>query len=211
MSLQEYNYFVAAALIAAKLDQATKVAEQLSLTASNARAVALRAGERASGFRPLTDYIDRLAHITVKSSNRINNLAANLSKTATENFRSELAISRFDAVYKKAKGSPFINSLDFGYNRTKNHQSKLMLSFKQQINALNNELTDLDNELRTAVVLATLSRIEASQAGSGYQDSLNNVADNVSSSADLIKSFIKSSKKLAEPLQIGTYENLYNL
>tara|TARA_B100000809_G_scaffold77436_1_gene75327 strand:+ start:1485 stop:1643 length:159 start_codon:yes stop_codon:yes gene_type:complete len=44
------NYFVCVAEIATKLDQATRLTQQLPLTASNARAVVFRAGERAAGF-----------------------------------------------------------------------------------------------------------------------------------------------------------------
>ena len=101
MSEKKYTFFVMAALIAAELNQATKIARRLSLTASNARAVALRAGERAAGFRPLTDYIDRLANVTVNSSLTINKLAAELSKTSADKFRTDNAVLRFEQVNKK--------------------------------------------------------------------------------------------------------------
>ena len=44
------NYSVCVVEIVTKLDQATRLAQQLSLTASNARAVGFRAGERTAGF-----------------------------------------------------------------------------------------------------------------------------------------------------------------
>ncbi|WP_206485942.1 chemotaxis protein [Thalassotalea sp. G2M2-11] len=200
MSETQYNYFVAAAVIAAKLDRATKVAQQLSLTASNARAVALRAGEGAAGFRPLTDFIDRLADVTVKSSKQINFLAASLSKTAAEKFRADSAISRFNTVYQRAKDSENISSLDNNFNRTKQHQSQLILMFQKQIKQLIDELDELSGELRTAVILATLSRVEASQAGVAYQESLHNVANNVESAASIIKKHIQSSQQLVSSL-----------
>lgn len=200
MSSRQYNYFVAAAVIAAKLDQATKVAQQLSLTASNARAVALRAGEGAAGFRPLTDFIDRLAEVTVKSSQQINSLAANLSKTAAEKFRADAAINKFDIVYNKAKEYANISSLNSSYGRTKSHQMALADAFTKQIRRLIDELDELSGELRTAVILATLSRVEASQAGTAYQEALHNVADNVQSAAQLIKQHIVSSQQLVSSL-----------
>jgi len=201
MSEQNYSFFVIAALIAAKLDQATKVARQLSLTASNARAVALRAGEGAAGFRPLTEFIDRLANVTVKSSLQINKIAAVLSHTAAERFRTDNAIVRFDIIYKKSSDSEYIGSLNFGYERTKRQQQTLYRNYQYQLSELTVELDTLKDELRTAVILATLSRVEASQAGSLYQDALNNVADNVESAASLIKKHIESSKQLVSSLQ----------
>lgn len=201
MSDKNYNFFVIAAVIAAKLDQATKVARRLSLTASNARAVALRAGEGAAGFRPLTDFIDRLANVTVSSSLAINRLAADLSKTAADKFRTDNAIIRFEEVYRKAESYPYINSLSPGYNRTKKIQISLLANYKRQLRQLTMELDTLEDELRTAVILATLSRVEASQAGVLYQEALNNVADNVESAASLIKSHIRESQQLVFSLR----------
>ncbi|MEW6989603.1 hypothetical protein AADZ91_02845 [Colwelliaceae bacterium 6441] len=200
MSKPEYSYFVSAAVIAAKLDKATKVAQQLSLTASNARAVALRAGEGAAGFRPLTDFIDRLADVTVNSSKKINSLAANLSKIAAEKFRSDSALQRFGIVYNKAKDYPNITSLNTAFNRTKINQERLQRIYGKQIRQLNLELEELSGELRTAVILATLSRVEASQAGMAYQESLHNVADNVENAATIIKKHIQSSQQLVSSL-----------
>jgi len=203
MSEENYSFFVIAALIAAKLDKATKVARQLSLTASNARAVALRAGEGAAGFRPLTEFIDRLANVTVKSSLAINKVAATLSHTAAQRFRTDDAIIRFEIIYKRSGDSKYINSLDFGYQRTQKQQQTLFQNYQYQLNELAGELDMLKDELRTAVILATLSRVEASQAGSLYQDALNNVADNVESAAKHIKKHIETSKQLVSNLQQG--------
>ena len=201
MSDLSNNYFVSAAEIAAKLDRATTIAQQLSLTASNARAVALRAGESAAGFRPLTDFIDRLAEITISSSKKINLLAARLSRTSAEKVRSDDAITHFNAVFEKAKNSPYISSLDTVFQRSKEKKQKLDNSYKRQIDQLSDELTTLSNELRNAVILATLSRVEASQAGVEYQDALINVADNVEGAASKIKDHIHYSQQMVSTLK----------
>ncbi|MGB0938066.1 MAG: hypothetical protein ACPGTQ_11460 [Colwellia sp.] len=197
----EYNnYFVSVAEIAAKLDQATTIAQQLSLTASNARAVALRAGERAAGFRPLTDFIDRLAEITILSSQRINKMASTLSRTTAAKVRADIVIEHFVNVYNRASDSPHIHSIDGVHERCKERQLDLNETYKKQITALNNELVMLSNELRNAVILATLSRVEASQAGSQYQDALINVAENVEGAAGKIKDHISYSQKMVSSL-----------
>lgn len=201
MSDLSNNYFVSAAEIAAKLDRATTIAQQLSLTASNARAVALRAGESAAGFRPLTDFIDRLAEITISSSKKINLLAARLSQTSAEKVRSDDAIAHFNTVFEKAKGSPYISSLDTVFQRSKEKKQKLDNSYKRQIDQLSDELTTLSNELRNAVILATLSRVEASQAGVEYQEALINVADNVEGAASRIKGHIHYSQQMVSTLK----------
>ncbi|TPH15757.1 chemotaxis protein [Litorilituus lipolyticus] len=195
------NYFVSVAEIAAKLDQATTIAQKLSLTASNARAVALRAGERAAGFRPLTDFIDRLAEITIGSSKKINQMAAVLSQTSAEKVRADGAILHFNSVYKIAHESPYIHSLDEVYERCKSEQDRLEKTYRRQIEQLSEELATLSSELRNAVILATLSRVEASQAGAQYQDALINVADNVEGAAGKIKNHIKYSQQMVSTLE----------
>ena len=190
------NYFVCVAEIAAKLDHATIIAKQLSLTASNARAVALRAGERAAGFRPLTDFIDRLAELTIKSSKNINQLASALSQTSADKVRADSAIGHFDIVFKKAKDSQYIDSLNEVYLRCQTNQKNFLQSYKSQIEGLKDELSILSSELRNAVIVATLSRVEASQAGEQYQEALINVADNVEGAASKIKEHIKYSQQM---------------
>lgn len=194
------NFFVVAAVIAAEVDKATYIAKGLSLTASNARAVAHRAGDKAAGFRPLTDYIDRLAILTINSSKKINKLAAQLSRTAANKFRSNNAIERFEQVYVKAKDSQYITSLDFGYQRTQIQDEVLSSEYSKQVDSLTLELSELRNELRTAVILSTLSRVEASHADAIYQVSLNNVAENVQSASIVINQHILNAEHLLDHL-----------
>ncbi len=201
MSDPTTNYFVSVAEIAAKLDQATHIAQQLSLTASNARAVALRAGERAAGFRPLTDFIDRLAEITISSSKKINLLASTLSRTSADKVRADNAIEHFHDVYVRAKDSPFIHSLDAQFDLCEAAQQKLNTKYRRQIDQLSDELSMLSNELRNAVILATLSRVEASQAGVQYQEALINVANNVEGAAGKIKNHIHYSQQMVSTLE----------
>ncbi len=200
MSSENCSYFVTAAVIAAKLDQATRAAQQLTLIASNAKALALRAGQGAAGFRPLTDFIHKLADVTVSSSKKIDLLATELSRMAAEKVRGDRAIAHFDTVYENAKDSPYIHSLDVVYKRTVEKQQDVVIAYRQQIDRLNEELDVLEKELRAAGILATLSRVEALQADSFYQDALNNVADNVESVAVSIKTHIKSSQSLVAEL-----------
>lgn len=201
MSDPTTNYFVSVAEIAAKLDQATHIAQRLSLTASNARAVALRAGEKAAGFRPLTDFIDRLAEITISSSKKINLLASTLSQTSADKVRADDAIEHFNSVYKKAKDSPYIASLDAPFSLCEATQLELNSKYRRQIDQLSEELDMLSSELRNAVILATLSRVEASQAGALYYDALINVADNVEGAAGKIKEHIKYSQQMVSTLE----------
>ncbi len=57
MSDERNSYFILAVVIAAELDKANIITKKLSITESNARAVALRTGTSAADFRPLTELL----------------------------------------------------------------------------------------------------------------------------------------------------------
>ena len=189
------KYFVAAAVVAAKLDEATKVSRQLSLTASNARAIVLRAGETSAGFRPLTDAIHSLADVTVTSSKRINIIAALLSKTAVNMFRADRALGFFSNVYSRAEGNPNLKSLDGAFQRTKDDYQHFQTSYQKQVKQLQDELDDIEAELRSAVILKTLCETEAARAKDEYRDAFISVSYSVEKTANEIKELIRYSRQ----------------
>lgn len=134
------------------------------------------------------------------SSSRINQIASELSRTAAEKERADRAIQYFSDVRKRASDSPYLDSLDPVYIRTEARQLKLKEAYNTQIKLLQGELNTLASELRAAGVLATMSRVEALQADDLYQQSLNNVADNVQNVTDSIKKHIDASQKLVTQL-----------
>lgn len=195
------NKFILTAIIASHIDDAMHVARKLAITASNARALAFRAGNSAMGFRPLTDYINRLANLTASSSARINHLACDLSRIATEREKTDQALRYFAHVYDRAADSPNLCSLYTVYAHTAQRGESLKEDYRAQINLLKTELETLAGELRAAVMLVTMSRVEALQAEPVHQKALNNVADNVEEVTAEIRQRIDSAKQLVSELK----------
>jgi len=190
------QYFVSAATVAAELHKAMLVAKEISLTASNARALALRAGHGAAGFRALTDFIDELARKTVHASKEINAEAIRMSRTAAETARSETALIKFHTALTLGCESEFINSIKPAYTRTQEQHQNLQSKFDAQVYKLTDYLNELERELRTATVLAAMSRVEASASGKEFESSLNVIAENVARSADKIQKHVKCSQQM---------------
>ncbi len=190
------SYFVIAAVVAAELHKAMNIANEISLTASNARALALRAGQGAAGFRAITDFIDELAKITVTASKTINKQAIIISRIASDTVRAESALERFTLAQKKAENATYLSSINAPIKRTKDYYLEINQDFKKRVWQLTSQLEDLSRELRTATVLAAMSRVEASQSGKQYEDSLYVVADNVAKSATQIQEHVKRSQAL---------------
>ncbi|WP_075184630.1 chemotaxis protein [Teredinibacter haidensis] len=190
------QYFVSAASVAAELHKAMLVARDISLTASNARALALRAGHGAAGFRALTEFIDELARKTVSASKEINAEAIEMSRTASDIARARNALDRFQLAYKKGEGAPYLHTIDHAYTRTKQRHGRLEAAFRDQIYQLTDRLNELGRELRTATVLAAMSRVEASASGKAFEDSLNVIAENVAQAAEKIQLHVRYSQRL---------------
>jgi len=76
--------FVALAKISRELYLATSKAKEVSLIAKNARALAVRAGDKVLGFKAITDFIDDLATSTIQLAKEINKQALEISHMAAE-------------------------------------------------------------------------------------------------------------------------------
>lgn len=190
------KYFVSAATVAAELHKAMLVAREISLTASNARALALRAGHGAAGFRALTEFIDELARKTVNASKAINAEAIQMSRTASKTARTHYALCSFEVALEKGKDAIYIASIRPAYERTKQQHRELESHFHRQIYQLTERLNELGRELRIATVLAAMSRVEASASGREFEDALNAIAENVVRSAEKIKNHVKKSQRM---------------
>ncbi|WP_428771220.1 chemotaxis protein [Vibrio sp.] len=188
--------FVIAAEVAAELNKGMLIAKKLLLVASNARALAQRAGESAAGFRPITDSIDELVRVTLAASHTINVKAQNLSQIATAGTRSSYALAQFEQVYIKSAQAAHLNSLDAAIERNQQEFNNLDQLFATETKGLHQLLKTLYDELRIAQIISTMLSVEASQAAPQHQEQLNNIAESVAELAEAIQSHVTLSLKL---------------
>ncbi len=188
--------FVIAAEISAELNRGVLIAKQLQLVASNARALALRAGESAAGFHPITDSIDELVRLTLNASSSINLKAQRLSKIATAEARSRTVLNHFETVYARSQGAAYLHSLDTTRSRCFEEAEQLSQTFVQDSKELSTLLNTLHSELRVALIISTLLSVEASQVEERFKGQLNSIADSVQESAEAIRSHVLQSLKL---------------
>ncbi|GAB1258985.1 hypothetical protein NBRC116494_34870 [Aurantivibrio plasticivorans] len=193
---QHRTHFVVAAIVASELHKAMLVARQIALTASNARALALRAGQGAAGFRAITEFIDDLASKTVEASQQINGRAIVISRMASESARVEATLDSFKRAYTLAEDAEFLTSLAPAYSKIEAEHVELKGAFEQQVQGLHSDLEELSRELRTAAVLSTMSRVEASQSGKQFEQPLSVIASNVGDAAGKIQNHVRHSQQL---------------
>lgn len=182
---QHKSQFVAVASIAAELSAVMEVAKEISLAAANAKAIAFRAGEKAKGFQPITDFINELAKETIELVNDINEHALKLYRLTVKEHRMSEACLRFEKVAATAANAPYADSLKHSLQQAKQRRADCRRQFGSHVSELLAQLADVMHPARAARVIAANSRIEASQAGE-YLQSLQAVAESVDHAAQII-------------------------
>jgi len=182
---QTKSQFVAVASIAAELSAVMGVAKEISLAAANAKAIAFRAGEKAKGFQPITDFINELAKETIELVNTINEHALLLYQLTVDEYRMTDAYNKFELVIVQARGATYESSLEESLVKARFNMLECKREFKSSVSQLLDQLGEVMHPARAARVIAANSRIEASQAGE-YLQSLQAVAESVDNAAQVI-------------------------
>lgn len=182
---QAKSQFVAVASIAAELSAVMEVAKEISLAAANAKAIAFRAGEKAKGFQPITDFINELAKDTIALVNNINEYAFQLYRLTVNEQRMTEACLRFEQVARLTEGARYADSLAVPLHEARQRAQICHREFIAHVSELLIKLADVMHPARAARVIAANSRIEASQAGE-YLQSLQAVAESVDNAAQII-------------------------
>ncbi|MFW5443436.1 MAG: chemotaxis protein [Methylococcaceae bacterium] len=183
--VQTKSQFVAVASIAAELSAVMDVAKEISLAAANAKAIAFRAGEKAKGFQPITDFINELAKETIALVKAINEHALMLYQLTVNEHRMVNAYNKFELVAVQSKGADYADSLDVPLSNAHSRMIQSRRDFKTSVVQLLDQLGEVMHPARAARVIAANSRIEASQAGE-YLQSLQAVAESVDNAAQVI-------------------------
>jgi len=179
--------FIAVAAITSELSAVVTIAKEISLAAANAKAIAFRAGDKARGFQPITDYISDLAKETIARVGTIDALAIKLFQDTVNEYRKIISHQQFNqALTLAGSGSAeYAGSLLKPLNKNKAMMQECQRQFKREVQLLLNQLEEVMAHAQTARVIATYSRIEASQSGE-YLQSLQAVAQNVDNAAHII-------------------------
>lgn len=179
--------FIAVAAITSELSAVVTIAKEIALAAANAKAIAFRAGDKARGFQPITDYISDLAKETIERVATIDTLAVKLFQDTVKEHQKIIIHHKLNEALKMADAASahYAGSLHKHMSSNKTLMVECQRQFRREVGLLLYQLEAVMNHAQTARVIATYSRIEASQAGEFLQ-SLQSVAQNVDNAAHII-------------------------
>ncbi|MDH3325304.1 MAG: chemotaxis protein [Gammaproteobacteria bacterium] len=184
--------FVSSASMAAELELVAKVAKDMSISVKNAKAIANRAGAKARGFAPITDFIDEMSNDTMKLVSAINKESTALSRVAIGELRTRDAYKKFIEVRKVSADAKFISSLTAsikGLRVKQESEQEELLKYAKKLKSL---MDDISQKMAVANVIVSNSRIEASNAEE-YRFNLETIADDIDKSCDIIRNRVKHS------------------
>jgi hypothetical protein len=196
---------VTAAIIAAKLFQAERIARQLALTAKNASAVIVRAGIQAAGLKVIAEFFGELAATTIKQSVVVNLIAVEVSRIRVEEWRSQEFVAHLERARGRVEGDEgaHIADTDRYVQHTMKKMERLELAYLSKIKALKSELDSITRQIRAADVIVVSLRIEAPKTGE-YATNLLAIADHIKMLASDISDQIRASRTLLD--KMGDHE-----
>ena len=185
--------FVTAASIAAELHQAMLEAKGLALTAKNARALAVRAGSKTVGFKASTHFIDELASDIIRQSQYINGVSEKLSQQAVSLWRATMASDKF--YWISQQHNVHQDSMTEAMEACFRQREELSLLLQRGLRELEQQLEEGDKHIRTANLIATSSKVEASSAEE-FRGQLEVIANNITDTADKIRAHLSKARSL---------------
>lgn len=185
--------FVSSASVAAELAEVSGVARDMSISVKNAKAIANRAGSKARGFSPITDFIDEMSVETMKLVNRINKESIKLSGIAINELRIQETVDSFELAAEKAVDAKYLSSLNDSMARVKRLQYEEQSKLNRLARVLKELMEDIAQHMAVANVIVSNSRIEAVNAEE-YRANLESIANDIEASCDTIRERVKKSQ-----------------
>ena len=197
--MEKYNtykrpFFVSAATVAGNLVSVMHIAKEISLAAKNAKAIAERAGEKANGFRPITDYIDEIGYETMSLVNAINKEALEVSRIAVNELRAKEVYQKLLSA-KEYIGEDVPVSVEKLIQEASERLSEHTIELEKDKARLIHLLEEIKNQMRASAVISTCSRVEATQAEE-YETSLQVVSENVDAASKKITMIVNDCDDL---------------
>lgn len=186
------NILIAAASISSELREVRKIAREMSLGVMNAKAISHRAGDMARGFRPITDFIDEMAHKIILGVNQISKKSVEFSHLAVRHRHLTQTREHYQKIIEQGDAVRHINSLQQVIKKIDDESGQCRKNFIFMTKTLSSLLEDIQRSTRGAQIVSATSRVEASRA-EDFSQSLEVIANQVDHSTDNIRNRLQIS------------------
>lgn len=186
MGRTKENILVSAASISADLGEVSRIAKHISIGVKNAKAIASRAGDRARGFQPITDFINEMAVEIMSLVKVIDATALKITKLASGYTHSVDASNRLNIVSRAADELKYGAAIKRVSETVQDDLAVKRKDLRREARKLALLLDDIERRVKAAQVISNTSRVEASRAME-YRQSLEGVAESLEEETNQIK------------------------
>ncbi len=189
--------FVSTTSVSAELFDVATVAKEMTISVKNAKAISHRAGEKARGFSPITDFIDEMSIETMKLVDLINKNSIILSRIAINELRIADALARFKIASNLAEDAQFLSSLAPQVEELKQNQRDDQTKLYSSSRKIKDLMDEISQKMALANVIVSNSRIEAVNADE-YRSNLESIANDIETACSTIRDRVNGSKQRLE-------------
>ena len=119
-----------------------------------------------------------------------------MSQLTSMAVRTQSALDKYELVTEKAEEAVFVDSLSSGHRVIRDEVKQNTVDVKKETQLLNRRLEELKQDLDVGKVLASMSLVEASQAGKEFSSQLSDNARNIASAIERIEIHVVAALSL---------------
>lgn len=186
---------VVAVMISAQLNQVKEYAKGISLSASNAKYIAARAGEKAMVFRPVTNAMVEMSHKTTNLVEMINKEALTFSKASITLMRAQNTLDKVRLAYRKATSERERAAIAPYERQILDNLLHINKDFFSRMRLLESHLEEIAMLMREAEVIGTISRVEATRTDE-YRNDLELISSAVNIAMLEIKGKVSNCRRM---------------
>jgi len=191
---RQNKIIVGTATIAADLHKIMLIAWTVSIAAKNALIISAQAGETARGFQPITRYIDEITRSTLDNTERVEQQSIQLTRFSARYLYTLDATRRYQQIFRQAVDAQYLATLQPAFDKCRTRLTEEQQSLSRHLQVLILYLEELDQNMREALAVAALCRIEASRAGE-FRQNLSAVSDDLDKAARKIQAMLQDGLK----------------
>ena len=195
INLEKSKFHLLAVNVAAELSAVKAHGEAISLEAMNAKVLVARAGSMAMGFRPLTDFMVKLAEDIVHLVSEIELEALSVAHQAVTRLRTSNAVKLAERslALSNAHEAKYRSDLPHFVETVRNRDAATVDRLLSHAYTLTKLLDEIVEQMLAASAVSSSIRIEAAAIDERYSASFHKVSTNLHEFSSAILTTVKNN------------------
>jgi len=189
------KFHVVSANVASDLVEVYELANSISLEAMNAKVLVARSGDKALGFRPITDFMVEMSDETIRLVEAINIEALLVSRLSVKLIRASIRTKHLELAQVRSMGAIYENSIQNLLAVSAKGEEHMARQLEKHTVQLIKLLDDINSHMIAAQIMSGTSRIEAASVDVRYRTNFQSVSTKLDEASKGIRRRVVENKK----------------